>query len=242
MRRARRGRNTPYRERRPNRGVKEGRLPPSTRARWDWKLRNCKRLSKYYPVAVFAVEDIKTRSRKGQRRWNKSFSPLEAGKNWFYGELKKLARVETYGGYETKALRDALGLMKTRDKMSDRFEAHCVDSWVLANAEVGGHSKPDHTGIMYVVPLKFHRRQLHRLQPRKDGERAPYGGTISLGFKRGTWVRHPRHGVTYVGGCGKGRISLHGLRDGKRLCKNARPNDCTVLTRCSWRVYTEKEG
>jgi len=242
MRRARRGRNTPYRECRRNRGVKKGWLPPSTRARWGWKLRICNWLSRYYPISVFAVEDIKTRSRRGQRRWNKSFSPLEVGKGWFYEELRKLAMVETYGGHETKALRDAFGLRKTRDKMSNRFDAHCVDSWTLANAEVGGHSCPDHVGIMYMVPLKFHRRQLHRFQPRSGGMRAPYGGTMSLGLKRGTWVRHPMHGVAYVGGSANGRISLHGLRNGGRLCKDAKPDDCAALTRCSWRAYTEKKG
>ena len=237
MRHARRSRNTPYRERRPNR-VKKGWLPPSTRARWGWKLRICVWL---YPITVFVVEDIKVRTRKGQRRWNKSFSPLMAGKGWFYDELGRMARVETYGGHETKALRDALGLRKTEDKMSGRFDAHCVDSWVLANAEVGGHSSPDDVRIMYIVPLKFRRRQLHYLQPGKGGKRGPHGGTISLGFKRGTWVRHPRHGVVYVGGCMNGRISLHSLWDGRRLCRNARPSDCVALTRCSWRVYTGKK-
>jgi len=242
MRHGRRGRNAPYRERRPNRGVKKGWIPPSIRARWGWKLRLCNWLSRYYPISVFAVEDIKAKTLKGKRRWNRSFSPLEAGKGWFYVELRKLARVETYAGHEVKALRDALGLRKTRDKMSNRFEAHCVDSWVLANAEVGGHIGPDNVGIMYIVPLKFHRRQLHYLQPRRGGERAPYGGTISLGLKRGTWVRHPRHGVAYVGGFRNDRISLHGLRDGRRLCQNAKPDDCIVLTRCSWRVYTEEKN
>jgi hypothetical protein len=242
MCRGRRGRNTPYRECRPNRkqGSAEGRLPPSTRSRWGWKLRICVWLSKYYPITVFTVEDVKARTRKGQRQWNRSFSPLEAGKGWFYGKLEKLARVEKYGGYDTKALRDALGLKKTKDKMSGRFDAHCVDSWILANAEVGGHSKPDNTRIMYVVPLRFHRRQLHYLQPKKGGIRPRYGGTMSLGLKRGTWVRHPRYGVTYVGGCGNGRISLHCLRDGRRLSQDAKPSDCAVLTRCSWRAYAEK--
>ena len=240
MRHGRRGRNTPYRACRQNRGAKEGWLPPSTKARWGWKLRICNWLSRYYPITVFAVEDIKTKTRKGQRQWNKSFSPLEIGKRWFYAELKKLAKVETYCGYETKVFRDALGLRKTKDKMSGRFDAHCVDSWVLANAMVGGHSRPDNVWIMYIVPLRFHRRQLHRLQPGKGGERHRYGGMVSLGFKRGTWVRHPTRGVAYVGGCMNGRISLHGLRDGRRLCQDAKPEDCVVLTRCSWRAYTEK--
>lgn len=235
MRHTRRGRKTPYRKCRPNRNASKQRIPPSIKARWSWKLRLCQWLSRCYPVTVFAVEDIKAKTRKGQRRWNRSFSPLEVGKNWFYAELRKMASVRTYRGYETKILRDHWGLKKIRNKMSDRFEAHCVDSWVLANAEAGGHSIPDNTGIMYIVPLRFHRRQLHRLQP-KNGERKPYGGTISLWFKRGTWVRHPRYGVAYVGGRMNGRVSLHGLQDGKRLCRNAKPEDCTILTLCSWRL------
>ncbi len=235
MRRTRRSRNTPYRKCRRNRGAKD-RLPPSTRARWGWKLRICNWLSRYYPITVFAVEDIKAKSRKGQRRWNRSFSPLQVGKEWFYAELRRLAEVRTYCGHETKALRDVHGLEKIRDKMSDRFAAHCVDSWVLSNAEAGGHSRPDNTGIMHIVPLRFRRRQLHRLQPKIGGERRRYGGTVSLGFKRGTWVRHPRHGVTYVGGRLGGKLSLHRLQDGKRLCQNAKPDDCIALTRCSWRV------
>ena len=234
MRRGRRYRKTPYRKCRSNRGVKN-RIPPSTRARWGWKLRICNWLARMYPITVFAVEDIKAKTKKGQRRWNQSFSPLEVGKNWFYAELKKTAPVRTYQGYETKALRDRCGLKKIRNKMSDRFEAHCVDSWVLANAETAGHSSPDNTRITYMIPLRFHRRQLHRLQP-KNRERKPYGGTISLGFKRGTWVRHPKHGVTYIGGHMNGQVSLHSLQNGKRLCQNARPKDCAALTRCSWRV------
>src|SRR5258707_3464607 len=39
MRRSRRGRNTPYRQIRVNRRQGQFELPPSTRARWDWKVR-----------------------------------------------------------------------------------------------------------------------------------------------------------------------------------------------------------
>src|SRR5687767_10716713 len=39
MRRGRRGRKTPYRPMRQNRRQGQFKLPPSTRARWGWKLR-----------------------------------------------------------------------------------------------------------------------------------------------------------------------------------------------------------
>jgi hypothetical protein len=236
MRRARRYRKTPYRQCRPNRRAGQWKLPPSTRARWGWKMRLCTWLARYYPVTVFIVEDVAAQTRPGKRRWNQSFSPLEVGKAWFYTQLSHLAPVQTRQGYESKALRDSLGLKKSSNKLSDSFHAHCVDSWVLANAVVGGHTVPDCTAILHIVPLRFHRRQLYRLQPDKGGVRKPYGGSRSLGFKRGSWVNHPKYGTCYVGGSSAGRLSLHDLQTGKRLCQNARPHDLSFLCTASWRI------
>lgn len=233
MRRARRFRKTPYRAPRPNRS--RGGIPPSTRARWEWKLRIARWLSKLYPISRFVVEDVKA-STKGKRRWDRSFSPLEVGKCWFYKELEKIAPVETRRGWETKVLRDALGLKKTLKKMADVFEAHCIDSWVLANDVVGGHSQPDNTRLLIVTPIRFHRRQLHKLQPCKGGVRSPYGGTRSLGFKRGSIVKHSKYGLVYVGGSMGGRITLHSLVTGERLSRNARPHECRFLCYASWRT------
>lgn len=233
MRRARRFRKTPCRPNRKNRA--RGGLPPSTKARWQWKLRLCRWLSKMFPITGFVVEDIKAKT-KGQRRWDVMFSPLEVGKRWFYDELGKVAPVETRSGWETKQLRDSLGLKKSKSKMAERFSAHCVDSWVLANEITGGHVKPDNERMLLVTPLRFHRRQLHRLQPGRGGKRTPYGGTRSHGFKRGALVRHPKHGLTYVGGCFRDRISLHSIRDGKRLCQNAKPSETKFLAYNTWRT------
>ena len=240
MRRVRRYRKTPYRANRKNRA--RGGLPPSTKARWQWKLRLCHWLAKLFPITRFVVEDIKAVT-KGKRRWDASFSPLEVGKQWLYAELTKLAPVETKQGYETKELRDAEGLKKTKNKLAEVFEAHCVDSWVLANWYTGGHVTPDNTSMLFVKPLRFHRRQLHVLQPTIGGVRKPYGGTRSLGFTRGSLVKHQRHGLAYVGGCSPTGISLHSLtggRDGGRLCRNAKPTDLMFLTYASWVTRSEK--
>jgi hypothetical protein len=172
MRRARRFRNTPCRKNRSNRARSP--FPPSTKARWQWKLRICNWLTQLYPISAFVVEDIKARTFKNGRKWNVSFSPLEVGKQWFYETLRKVTRVETRQGYETKELRDELGLKKTKNKMAERFDAHCVDSWVLANWYVGGHVKPDNEKMLLITPLRFHRRQLHKLQPVSGGIRKPY--------------------------------------------------------------------
>lgn len=234
MRRARRFRNTPCRANRCNRA--RGGIPASTKSRWQWKLRLCRWLTKMYPISQFVVEDIKARTKRGKRRWNGSFSTLEVGKGWFYAALRLIVPVETKQGCETRELRESLGLKKSTGKMSETFNAHAVDSWVLANSWTGGHAIPDNTRLLCVTPLQFHRRQLHMLQPATGGIRHPYGGTRSLGFKRGSLVTHPRHGLTYVGGTSRGRISLHSLADGTRLCQNAAPSDTKFLAFASWRA------
>jgi hypothetical protein len=242
MRRSRRYRKTPYRAMRTNRRQGQFKLPPSTRARWDWKLRICTWLARYLPISSFMVEDVKATTRQGKRHWNQAFSPLEVGKQWFYQQLSLLAPVQTQLGYDTKVERDRLGLRKSGQKTSDKFTAHCIDSWVMANKVVGGHLSPENTAMLYLVPLRFHRRQLHRLEPAKGGIRLPYGGSMSLGFKRGSWVKHPKHGLCYIGGSTKGRISLHSLQTGARLCQNAKPTDLTFLCTASWRLRKEQRA
>jgi hypothetical protein len=189
-----------------------------------------------FPVTAFVVEDIKAKTWKNGRKWNVSFSPLEVGKQWFYAELARIAPVHTLQGIETKELRDQFGLKKSKQKLSNKFEAHCVDSWVLANWYTEGHDYPDNMRLIEVIPLRFHRRQLHRFQPSKGGIRSPYGGTISEGFKRGSIARHPKYGAVYIGGASKGRVSLHSLATGKRLTQNAKPSDIKFLSFNSWRT------
>lgn len=232
MRRGRRNRNTPCRANRRNRSI--GRMPPSTKARWGWKLRIATVLAKIFPVTHFRVEDIAAHTRGG-RRWNKSFSPLQVGKKWFYNELRKLGSLRTNSGWETKELRDQHGLPKSKNKMSTDFSAHCVDSWVMANDEVGGHTKPDNTNVLIIEPIRLHRRQLHRLQFSEGHIRKPYGGTRSEGFSRGSLVRHTKFGLSYVGGASKGRISLHCVSTGKRLTQSAKPEDTKFLSFNTWR-------
>lgn len=235
MRRARRFRTTPCRQPRANRLCNTQKLPPSTKARWQWKLRLCQWLTYLFPVTDFMVEDIKATT-QGNRRWNRSFSPLEVGKGWFYQQLSTLASVQTRQGWETKTLRDALGLKKSKAKLAETFSAHCVDAWALAWAVVGGCTTPENTRLLCLTPLQWHRRQLHRLQPEPGGKRKPYGGTRSLGFTRGTLVQHPKYGLAVVGGTLDGRLSLHHRLTGKRLCQNARPTECRVRTMLRWRA------
>lgn len=237
LRRTRRNRKTPCRKPRPNRKQSKRRLPPSTRARWQWKLRVATLLWQVFPLSVFVVEDIKASTKKRKRQWNRSFSPLEVGKDWFYTELRKLAPVQTKQGYETKVLRDHLGFKKTGKKLAEVWEAHCVDAWVLAYSAVGGNRAPDNRRLVCIVPLNWHHRQLHKLQPAKGGKRRREGGTLSLGIKRGTLVTHQQYGKAYVGGTMAGRLSLHHLETGKRLTQSAKAADCHVLKLLRWRTH-----
>ncbi len=228
MRRKRRYRKCPCRQPRFNR-AKSNFLAPSSKARWQWKLRILNWLKRLFPISHIIVEDIKAKT-TGKPKWDKSFSPLEVGKQWFYSFFPNLTLKQ---GYETKELRDSLRLKKTSNKLSKSFDAHCVDSWVLANHIVGGHTQPDNKNILYLKPLRFYRRQLHILQPNKGGIRKTYGGTMSMGLKRGSLVKHLKLGLVYVGGSSKNKISLHDM-EGKRIGQSFKVEDCKFLTYSNW--------
>lgn len=123
MRRARRFRKTPCRQNRVNRLVNTSKLPPSTKARWQWKLRISLWLVSIFPVTTFVVEDIKAKTWKNARKWNVMFSPLEVGKQWFYFKLQQIARLKTRTGNDTYEMRQQLGLKKSKNKLSSKFDA-----------------------------------------------------------------------------------------------------------------------
>ena len=246
MRRTRRFRKTPCRKNRINR--KRGGIPPSTKARWDWKRRLVAWLSTLFPITTTVVEDIRART-KGKRRWDSAFSPLEVGKAWFYDQIRAMPdqnggsmALVLRQGFETHQMRTKwFDLSKTKDKMAERFEAHAVDAWCLA-ADVVGALAPTQMDLLCIEQPIVHRRNLHRRQPAQGGVRAPYGGTRSLGLKRGSLVRHfsaegKEYGLCTIGGAMQGRgLSLNALGTGKRLCQNAKVTDLTVLALNFWRM------
>jgi hypothetical protein len=72
-----------------------------------------------------------------------------------------------------------------------------------------------------------------------------HGSTRSLGFKRGSLVKHPRYGVCYVGGTdGISYISLHQIDAGKRFTQKAKPANCQFLSYGSlrWRSPSVQAG
>lgn len=69
------------------------------------------------------------------------------------------------------------------------------------------------------------------------GSRKEYGSTVSMGIPRGTLIRHPKFGLTHIGGTSKGRISLHCL-EGKRLTQSAKKEDIQILSINKWRTQS----
>jgi hypothetical protein len=235
-RRARRFRKMPCRQNRSNRNINSRRLPPSTKSRWQIKLNILNFLRKLYPVSDIIVEDIKAVTKKGGKRWNTSFSPLEVGKKWFYSEVSKFGNLTLKQGFETFEMRNILGLKKSSQKLAETFESHNVDSWVLANAITDGHTEPENKSLFRVIPLQLHRRQLHRFKPGINGVRKLYGGTMSMGMNRGSVMNHARYGMVYVGGSMGGKVSLHDLKSGRRLTQNGTCKDSCVLYLSPWRT------
>ena len=233
LRRGRRSRKCPNRKNRTNRLANKVRIPAGTRARWDWKLRILDWLSKLYRITHVCVEDIKARSIERAKKWNQSFSPLEVGKQWFYTEIEKRWKLLTLQGWETKEIRESLGLKKSLKKLAETFDAHCVDSWCLAYHGVDGDGVVDNTDIFCISPIPIRRRELHRQNPQKGGKRPRYGGTTWNGLVKNTLVKHIKYGLTRISGFGKQGIALYSL-EGQRLCQNAKADDFKVLTRLNF--------
>lgn len=229
LRRARRSRKTPCRKCRSNRNI--GGVPSSTLARWQAHLRIINVLRKILHITNVVIEDVKATTKKHARKWNKNFSPLEVGKKWFENEIKKLGLTfDKFSGYGTYKQRNYRGFLKTKSKLVNKWEAHCVDSHCLCEMLFG-----DLEPVKYIHVLRFiqfHRRELHK-GFRKGGLRKLYGSTRSLGLSRGTLVKHPKYGLVYVGGNSKGKISVNSM-DGTRLSRDIKVKDCKILTRLSW--------
>ena len=169
------------------------------------------------------------------RKWNKNFSPIEVGKNFFREEIKKMnVSYNEFDGFETFEFRNSYRFKKNSNKSKKDFYTHCVDAWVLANQIIGGHTEVDNLRTLFLKPLKIFRRQLHVQNFSKGGVRKNYGSTRSTEFERRTLVKHPKYGLALIGGSSKRGLSLNSIFDNKRYCQNAKPEDLTILTNYKW--------
>jgi hypothetical protein len=236
LRRTRRHRKTPYRKCRSNRSRKIF-LPPSTKARWDCKLRILKLLTTILPITKINIEDVAAKTKKNSPKWNNSFSPLEVGKNYLYNKIEELypniILIKTKG-YDTKIHRDNRGFIKSSKKLDYIWQSHNVDSHSLCEMILEKTISPFY-GIYRIDFLKYNRRKLHYQNPIKGNVRRKYGGTVSLGISRGSLTRY-KGKLAYVGGTSKGRISIHSIITGERLAQNIRKEKLIMLNNNKYRT------
>ena len=241
-RRARRGRNTPCRPPRFNNRSKANWIPPSTKARWQHIYNTIAMLCQLYPITHVIVEDVKASTKPGKKHWNTSFSPLMAGKNWLYSQLKLLGlELHLAEGYQTAELRAISGLKKNPAKLTYSFYTHTVDAWVLANAITEGHLYPDMIQLTKLIRPEYCRRQLHIFNATKGGIRRRYGGTtLPGGIYKGTLVRyrnpkHPGQGhLALVTGYSSTGYSLNYIDGSGRYTQSAQLDHLQPIYRTRW--------
>jgi len=161
-------------------------IPPSIKARRQMELRVIQELSKVYPIRIIAVEDVAYHHKK--KGFGKFFSHTESGKNWLYIELRKIAEVRLFRGWQTALQRRKSSLQKDMRKSERVPEAHVNDAIALS-ALVLGEIK--HTPYYFDVIRrpKYIRRQLHYEKPAKGSIRRNYGGTTTpYVFRKGDYV------------------------------------------------------
>lgn len=108
-------------------------MTPTIRANVEFRQWLIMKICKLYPITRVVVEDVKFNHYKNQN--GRSFSLVEQGKTSLYQWVKdKGLNLELYNGWNTKKLRINTfgGDPKVSDKGSKSFEAHCVDSFILA--------------------------------------------------------------------------------------------------------------
>ncbi|CAN5950756.1 unnamed protein product [Sphagnum jensenii] len=239
LRRARRGRKTPYRACRENRSSLRNpeRIPPSTKARWNCKLRILSLLFRILPITHLRLEEISAETKKGKKKWNLSFSPLQVGKDYFEKSVALLYPNLIFSkssGKETHDHRAKRGFHKIKDKLSYSWEAHCVDSHSLCEMSLESDISPVRS-LYKITFLQFHRRQLHVQNAAEGGIRKPYGTTVSFGMPRGSVLRY-KNDLVFLGGSSKNRLSIHSLENGKRISQNIRKEEITMLYASSYRT------
>lgn len=248
-RQQRRSRKTPYRRCRFNRSHNKGSIPPSILSRWNRHLRLVTNLLKILPITDIVVEDIKavTYNSKKKRlddkhyasRGNVLFSPLQIGKNFFYISLGNMGiNVYKKFGWQTCKHRKQNGYKKDSNKLSIKWEAHCVDSHSLCEMHYNKKIKLD-KNMSFIKFLTFSRRELFRNHGK---QRKRQGSTRTLGFNRGTlmycsYVRRRYTepiGLCYLAGHMKvnkaDRVSLYNLQTNKEIGQSFKLTDCKMLT------------
>lgn len=235
MRRARRFRKTRCRPARfDNRKKPKGWMPPSINAKVEMRIQFIGDILSIYPITTAAVEDVKIDGNKlkgqnGRQYW----TWVMVGKTKLFEWLKQRVKLRLYEPLDTARARTAAGLTKIATKGTHVFESQAVDGLGLCILVIGTKDTTV-TGFSIWRRPSIPRRQLHRFEPSKGGIRRPYGGSVSLGFKKNTVVAYK--GELYrTGGNTKGRLSLHSFDfNNWRVIRTAKPELCRKLFMQTW--------
>ena len=124
-------------------------LTPTIKANVDFRKWIITRLAIIFPITTLVIEDVRFNHAKSTK--GRAFSLVEQGKTELYSWIKNQGfQLELYDGYNTKKLRlnSFGGDPKSADKGSRSFEAHCVDSFVLACNK--GFKVDEETGELFL--------------------------------------------------------------------------------------------
>ena len=204
-------------------------LAPTIRANLEFRQWYIKQVMKLYPLTRCVIEDV--RFNHYAKKDGKSFSHVELGKTKLYEFVKASGlSLELYEGHETHALRiNSFGAdPKVKKKDSKQFEAHCIDSFVLAcdkailvdlegNIKFGGpvilNDLKLNKRVTYIEKIVKVRRCLTRTRARYNESKNYYelkpGGikqvVVKLGKKNvcrvkpaGVHSNHPKQWITKV--------------------------------------------
>ena len=167
-------------------------LVPSVKADIDFRKWLITKLSNYYPITLIRVEDVKFnhyRDLVGNNRLSgvargKSFSHVEVGKTYFYKWLTDSGyTLESTEGFKTKEARVRyLGWdTKSKDKGEMSFEAHCLDSFVIAGKNYNLDLFKLNKSVSFLEKIVKQRRSLTRTRAEYKDEKKYFryakGGT-----------------------------------------------------------------
>jgi len=203
-----------------NRRRGNGWIAPSQLAKVQLRLKIVKELCKIFPIKRIAVEDVAYNHYA--KRGGKYFSTVEIGKTMLYEELRAIAELITFKGWQTASARKKYKIAKSTKKDIIAPESHANDAIALL-CLIYGRNVNSESPFWYWQRPELVRRSLHRDKFQKGGIRPRFGGTSNGSFlRKGDFVEAEKAGKVYRGwvcGLPTERTKVVGVMDvfGKRI-------------------------
>jgi len=172
-------------------------IAPSQLAKVQFRLKIVKELCKILPIKRIAVEDVAYNHYA--KREGKYFSTVEIGKTKLYEELRAIAELITFKGWQTASARKKYKIAKSTKKDLIAPESHANDAVALL-CLIYGRDVNTEAPFWYWQRPELVRRSLHRDNFQKGGIRPRFGGTSNGGFlRKGDYVEAEKAGKVYRG-------------------------------------------